>query len=82
MRSTIKSQIPIRSLEFNLILSNTFYSLHEHLEFLVQSLSLSFLTLFLLVFVLISETTFLEIQIFGLHSRLSVELNIIGFLLT
>jgi hypothetical protein len=82
MRSAIKSQIPIRNLEFNLILGNPFHSLHEHLEFLVQSLSLSFLSLFLLVFVLISETTFLEIQIFGLNTRLSVELNVIGFLFT
>lgn len=35
MRSAVEPQIPVGSLEFNLILGNPFHRLHKHLEFLV-----------------------------------------------
>jgi hypothetical protein len=82
MRSPIEPQIPVRCLKLNLVLGNPFHRFHEHHEFLVQTFTLCFLTLFFLVFVLISKTTLFEIKIFSLDPGFCVELDIVGFLLT
>lgn len=81
MRSSIETQIPIRTLKGDFILSHSFNSFTKHLKFLIQPLSHSFFPFFLLNFLVIRIGSLLEIEILSLNTSFSIKLNIQGLFL-